>query len=93
MHLFDFLVTSQTRKELLKLLWVDNLDASGHQLAQLAQAAYSAVHSELEAMKNEGVFLVPGDCFGMPNHFRIGFGAYSGDIRPAMQKIQAYLRK
>jgi aspartate/methionine/tyrosine aminotransferase len=46
-----------------------------------------------EAMKSEGVFLVPGDCFGMPAHFRIGFGAYSGDIRPAMQKIQAYLRK
>jgi hypothetical protein len=55
MNLLDFLVTSEIRKELLKLLWVDNLEASGHQLAQLAQASYSAVHSELEAMKNEGV--------------------------------------
>jgi hypothetical protein len=55
MTLLDFLVTSETRKELLKLLWVDNLEASGHQLAQLAQAAYSAVHSELEAMKKEGL--------------------------------------
>jgi hypothetical protein len=55
MNLLDFLVTSEIRKELLKLLWVDNLKASGHQLAQLAQAAYSAVHSELEAMKNEGL--------------------------------------
>ncbi len=54
-NLLDFLVTSETRKELLKLLWVDNLEASGHQLAQLAGAAYSAVHSELDAMKNEGL--------------------------------------
>jgi len=55
MNLLDFLVTSETRKKLLKLLWVDNLEASGHQLAQLAQAAYSVVHNELEAMKNEGL--------------------------------------
>jgi len=34
---------------------VDDLEASGHQLAQLAGGAYSAVHSELEAMKNEGL--------------------------------------
>ncbi|MCI0602973.1 winged helix-turn-helix domain-containing protein [bacterium] len=55
MNLLDFLVTSETRKALLRLLWVDDLEASGHQLAQLADAAYSAVHSELEAMKNEGL--------------------------------------
>lgn len=46
-----------------------------------------------EAMRDQGVFLVPGDCFGMPSHFRVGFGAYDGDIRPALQRIQAYLRK
>lgn len=55
MDLLDFLVTSETRKALLRLLWVDDLEASGHQLAQLAGAAYSAVHSELEAMKSEGL--------------------------------------
>ena len=53
MSLLNFLVTSETRKELLRLLWVDNLEASGYQLARLAGGAYSSVYDELEAMKKE----------------------------------------
>ena len=28
-----------------------------------------------EALAREGVLVAPGDCFGMPRHFRVGFGA------------------
>ncbi len=31
-----------------------------------------------EAAADRGVLLAPGDCFGMPSHFRVGFGA-TGD--------------
>lgn len=55
MSLMDFLVTSNTRKELLSLLWGQNEEGSGYQLAKLARSAYSAVHAELEAMKKEGL--------------------------------------
>lgn len=51
----NFLVTSNTRKELLSLLWGQNEEGSGYQLAKLVGCAYSAVHAELEAMKKEGL--------------------------------------
>jgi aspartate/methionine/tyrosine aminotransferase len=28
-----------------------------------------------EAAAAKGVLLAPGDCFGFPSHFRLGFGA------------------
>jgi hypothetical protein len=40
---------------LLKLLWVDDIQASRNQLAHLAKAAYSATYAELEAMASEGL--------------------------------------
>jgi hypothetical protein len=55
MSLLNFLVTSRTRKHLLALLWKEGLEASGHQLALLADSSYSSVHAELEAMKREGL--------------------------------------
>lgn len=55
MSLMSYLVTSETRRKLLRLLWVDHVEASGYQLAQLAGAAYSAVHAELQAMTKEGL--------------------------------------
>lgn len=55
MSLMDFLVTSNTRKELLSLLWGQKEEGSGYQLAKLVGCAYSSVHAELEAMKKEGL--------------------------------------
>jgi hypothetical protein len=55
MNLLDFLVSSDTRRKLLVLLWAENVEASGHQLAKLASAAYSGVHQELESMVNAGL--------------------------------------
>jgi aspartate/methionine/tyrosine aminotransferase len=45
-----------------------------------------------EAMREQGVFLAPGDAFGMPSHFRLGYGASSKDLRPALQKMENYFR-
>jgi aspartate/methionine/tyrosine aminotransferase len=36
-----------------------------------------------------GVLLAPGDCFGVPHHFRIGFGAASDDISNAVDRLTA----
>ncbi len=55
MSLVNFLVTSNTRKDLLRLLWGEGVEASGHQLALLAKKTYSTVHGELEVMKAEGL--------------------------------------
>jgi aspartate/methionine/tyrosine aminotransferase len=38
-----------------------------------------------------GVLLAPGDCFGVPNHFRIGFGAGGDDISKAVDRLSALL--
>jgi aspartate/methionine/tyrosine aminotransferase len=38
-----------------------------------------------------GVLLAPGDCFGAPSHFRIGFGAGGDDISNAVDRLSALL--
>ena len=38
-----------------------------------------------------GVLLAPGDCFGVPSHFRIGFGAGGDDISNAVDRLTALL--
>jgi aspartate/methionine/tyrosine aminotransferase len=43
-------------------------------------------------LAGRGVLMVPGDCFEMPSHFRIGFGA-SGDRFPlAIERFSEFLR-
>jgi aspartate/methionine/tyrosine aminotransferase len=39
-----------------------------------------------------GVLLAPGDCFGMPGHFRIGLGAGGDDISKAIDRLSGLLR-
>src|SRR5262249_20773871 len=34
-----------------------------------------------------GVLLVPGDCFGMPSHFRLGFAACTAGFPTAIQRL------
>jgi aspartate/methionine/tyrosine aminotransferase len=34
-----------------------------------------------------GVMLVPGDCFGMPAHFRLGFGATEQGFEGALHRL------
>ncbi|HVR45215.1 MAG TPA: aminotransferase class I/II-fold pyridoxal phosphate-dependent enzyme [Candidatus Binatia bacterium] len=39
------------------------------------------------AAAEHGVLLVPGDCFGEPEHFRIGFGAAGGRFADALNRL------
>jgi len=45
-----------------------------------------------ERMVEKGVLLSPGDCFGMPDHIRIGFGSQADGIGPALDLIRDALR-
>jgi aspartate/methionine/tyrosine aminotransferase len=38
-----------------------------------------------------GIMLAPGDCFGMPAHFRIGFGAAGPQFATALARLDAML--
>jgi aspartate/methionine/tyrosine aminotransferase len=38
-----------------------------------------------------GVLLAPGDCFGVPSHFRVGLGAGGDDISNAVDRLSALL--
>jgi aspartate/methionine/tyrosine aminotransferase len=44
-------------------------------------------------LAKRGVLIVPGDCFGQPSHFRLGFAA-SGDRFPlALERVAEFLHK
>jgi aspartate/methionine/tyrosine aminotransferase len=38
-----------------------------------------------QTLAREGVLVAPGDCFGLPEHFRIGVGAQATGFRDALQ--------
>jgi DNA-binding transcriptional MocR family regulator len=44
-----------------------------------------------ESASKRGVLLDPGDCFGFPAHFRIGFGACSGEFERAVATLDELL--
>ena len=44
-------------------------------------------------LAKKGVLLAPGDCFGMPEHFRLGFAASGERFRTAMERFSAMLAK
>jgi aspartate/methionine/tyrosine aminotransferase len=46
----------------------------------------------LEMMRS-GVLIVPGDCFGMPTHFRIGFGASGESFARAVERMDAAMAR
>lgn len=46
-----------------------------------------------EAMVRHGVLIAPGDCFGQPEHMRLGFGAREpGEVADALDLMQSALR-
>ena len=45
-----------------------------------------------ERLAGKGVSLTPGDCFGMPDHVRIGFGSQAEGIEAAFDIIRRELR-
>jgi len=42
---------------------------------------------------HQGVLLAPGDCFGMPSHFRVGFGALSTNFSKALERVSGVLQR
>ena len=44
-------------------------------------------------LANKGVLIAPGDCFGQPSHFRVGFAA-SGERFPlAAERFEEFLQE
>jgi aspartate/methionine/tyrosine aminotransferase len=46
-----------------------------------------------ERMLERDVFIAPGDCFGMPEHIRLGFGSRAGGIDAALKTMAMALRE
>ncbi|MEO8061364.1 MAG: pyridoxal phosphate-dependent aminotransferase [Pseudomonadota bacterium] len=44
-----------------------------------------------EALAKAGVLMAPGDCFDMPAHFRVGFGAMKSDYADALELVARVL--
>ena len=40
-----------------------------------------------EVLLRRGVMVVPGDCFEMPSHFRLGFAAASTGFSQALERV------
>jgi hypothetical protein len=55
--MLDYLVTSRTRRTLLHLLWAEGRRGSVSALARASGVNFSAVHRELDAMKEAGLAL------------------------------------
>jgi aspartate/methionine/tyrosine aminotransferase len=45
-----------------------------------------------EQLARAGVLFAPGDCFSMPEHFRIGFGARTSGITEALEIMSSLIR-
>ncbi|MCI0485685.1 MAG: aminotransferase class I/II-fold pyridoxal phosphate-dependent enzyme [Blastocatellia bacterium] len=44
------------------------------------------------ALAERGVLLAPGDCFGMPEHFRLGFGASGERFPEALERFADFIK-
>jgi aspartate/methionine/tyrosine aminotransferase len=44
-------------------------------------------------LMRSGVLLVPGDCFGMPSHFRVGFAASGDRFAGAVERMDAAMTR
>jgi aspartate/methionine/tyrosine aminotransferase len=42
-------------------------------------------------LAQQGVLIVPGDCFGQPKHFRLGFAASGNRFAPALERLADFL--
>lgn len=42
-------------------------------------------------LAQRGVLVAPGDCFGMPSHFRLGFAASGDRFRAAVERFSSFV--
>jgi len=59
--MFDYLVTSRARRQLLRRLWADRASGSVSALARASGVSFAAAHRELEAMKAAGLTVAERD--------------------------------
>lgn len=45
-----------------------------------------------QAAADRGILLVPGDCFDVPSHFRLGFAAAENDFSRALERFGAFVK-
>ncbi len=59
--MFEYLVTSRARRQLLRRLWADRVSGSVSALARASGVSFAAAHRELEAMKAAGLTVAERD--------------------------------
>ena len=69
--MFDYLVTSRARRQLLRRLWADRVSGSVSALARASGVSFAAAHRELEAMKAAGLTVSERD--GVATVYRANF--------------------
>ena len=70
--MLNYLVTSRTRRQLLRRLWADGARGSVSALARASGVSFAAAHRELEAMKAAGLTVAERD--GVATVYRANLG-------------------
>jgi hypothetical protein len=81
---FDYLVTSRARRQLLRRLWVDRVSGSVSALARASGVSFAAAHRELEAMKAAGLTVAERN--GVATVYRANLAHPQADVLTALLK-------
>jgi DNA-binding transcriptional ArsR family regulator len=79
---FDYLVTSRARRQLLRRLWADRASGSVSALARASGVSFAAAHRELEAMKAAGLTVAERD--GVATVYRANLAHPQADVLTAL---------
>jgi DNA-binding transcriptional ArsR family regulator len=79
---FDYLVTSRARRQLLRRLWADRVSGSVSALARASGVSFAAAHRELEAMKAAGLTVAERD--GVATVYRANLAHPQADVLRAL---------
>jgi hypothetical protein len=82
---FEYLVTSRARRQLLRRLWVDGASGSVSALARGAGVSFAAAHRELEAMKAAGLALAKRE--GVATVYRANFAHPQAEVLSSLLAV------
>ncbi len=85
--MFDYLVTSRARRQLLRRLWDDGASGSVSALARESGVSFAAAHRELDAMKAAGLAVAERD--GVATVYRANRAHRQADVLAALLKPTA----
>ena len=80
--MFDYLVTSRARRQLLRRLWADRASGSVSALARAAGVSFAAAHRELDAMKAAGLTVAERD--GVATVYRANLAHPQAEVLEAL---------